>query len=302
MGTWASSLYGNDLAVDLRDEFSIVCRAPWNDEALLAWAKSEYPMLDDPADDAYTDARLVLADLFWTYGVDHAATIATGRQIIADGSDLDAKRSLGMSEPDLRRRAILLEQLGSKWRAPNPRPRPRRILSDPEPFLFDEGDCLVYPTEAGELRNPYVTPSDEATWYSFEPDGWGAAIVLARYRQHDVFARYAVALLAAMSDTRPSTADFATMSILHVAPLVPWPPVSEPQPTRRQVHGIAMSRQHRQRMQIEVVGSLKVNANLVASEITPQVERHRLDNQLANVAMVSKKLTPVDDPIARYLS
>lgn len=304
MGTWGSGLYSNDMAVDLRDDFSNVCRAPWNGDDLLRWALAEYPMLDDPADDAYTDLRLVLADLFWTYGIDHDETFAIARRIVTDGSDLSTKRALGMSERDLKVRATMLAKLDKRWLSPNPKPRPRRIIAQPEPFLFEVGDCLVYPTSRGELRNPYVAPAAEERHYRSFPwthDGWGTAIVLARYRQYDVFARYGICLLAASAATKPSPSDVATMSILHMTPLVPWPPDPRPQPTRRQVHGIAMSRQHRQRMQIEVVGRLAVNARLVASEITPQIVRHRLDNALANVAMVAKRLTPVDDPIARYL-
>ena len=99
MGTWGTGLYSSDVALDLRDDFAQVVHAPWDGDRLRAWAKSAYPALDDPADDEHSDVSLVLADLFWRYGIEHPATVAAAEEIIASGADLAAKRGLGMSVP-----------------------------------------------------------------------------------------------------------------------------------------------------------------------------------------------------------
>lgn len=208
MGSWGLGLYDIDMTMDLRDDFRSVCRAPWDGEALLAWATHAYPMAADPTDDDHTDVRLALADLFWTYGIEHADTMDVARQIHADGTDVAKKRELGMSERDLLRRGRLLAKLEAKWSLPNPTPRPRRIMTQGKAFTFQEGDCLVYPTSKGRLRNPYVSPAREAEYdriHAWSQDGWGAAIVLAHHRQFDIFACHVIALLASSAPTRPDS-------------------------------------------------------------------------------------------------
>jgi hypothetical protein len=164
MGTWGVGPYSNDLAADLRDEFNVVVRAPWDGDQLLVWATSNYPSAADPSDDECSDLRLVLVHLVWTCGIDHQPTLATAQRIIADGVDLEAKRTLGMAERDLRKRSTVLNTLADKLRTSNPKPRARRILRKPEPFVFGVGDCFVYPTSHGEPRNPYVGQAGGAFW------------------------------------------------------------------------------------------------------------------------------------------
>jgi hypothetical protein len=304
MGSWGTGLYANDIASDMRDDFQTVRRAPWDGDGLRAWASDDYPMIDDPADDDHTDALLVLADLFWTHGIEHPATLGGARRIIDDGSDLARKRELGMTERDLARRARLLTTLASKWAAPNPRPRDRHILTSAEPFLFEEGGVLAYPTSKGVPRNPYVSPAHEADHerrFGWRHDGWGAAIVIARRRQHDVFAWYAMALLAASAPARPSLAEIARMSILHTEVWVETDEGAVPS-TTRQIHPITMSRSHRDRLRVEIVGRLALRTDLVESEVMPPLLRRHWDESLANAALVGRRSLPVDDPIARYLA
>ncbi len=96
--------------------------------------------------------------------------------IIVEGTDLAMKRALDMSERDLRQRGRMLDELAAKWQTPNPKPRPRRVLAKPEAFLLEVGDCLRYPASRGSVRNPYVGPRQEASYYAlytWDPDGWG---------------------------------------------------------------------------------------------------------------------------------
>jgi hypothetical protein len=196
MGTWGVGPYSNDTAADLRDEFKGVIRAPWDGDKLHAWALANYPSAADTNDDEFSDLRLVLADLFWTYGIEHPPTIESAQRIIADGTDLAAKRALGMGERDLRKRANVLDGLADKLRTDNPKPRARRILTKPERFVLEVGDCLLYPTSQGHIRNPYVGPRMEERFvaaHRWDADGWGAALVLMRYYRYGVFARYVIA-------------------------------------------------------------------------------------------------------------
>ena len=218
VGTWGIGLFANDTAADLRDDFRAVVRAPWKGERLLAWAVARCPSAADPADTDYPVLRLAIADLFWTYGIDHPETFSRAEQVIADGTDLAALRLLGMKPRDLDRRARLLAGLAERWRTSNPKPRPRRILAAPEPFVLEVGDVLAYPMDGGLLRNPYVGPRTAERFFDrhpWVPDGWGAAVVLDRFHKYEVFARYVIAFVAAGEPARIDPASLATRSILH---------------------------------------------------------------------------------------
>jgi hypothetical protein len=299
MGAWGTSLYAHDTAADLRDDFKEVARAPWDGARLLAWALERYPSATTPTDEDYPIVRLVLADLFWLYAIDHPPTIEAGRRIIAEGQDLAAMRALGMSEQDLKRRASMLAGLAVKWRTPNPRPRPRRILAQPEPFVLEVGDCLTYPLRAGKPYNPYIGPSREARFYGggWTPDGWGAACVLARWHQHDVFPRYLTAVLRYQAASQPTLADFPRLSIRSHR--------SASGRSKRGLRAASTSRQHLARMRVEIVGRLAVEPAAVAAEFPPARLATWSGTEFANYANVSGGLAQavaVDDPLARYLA
>lgn len=303
MGTWGTGLYANDTAADLRHDFRQVVRAPWDGERLSRWALSAYPGAADRTDADYTDLRLALADLFWTYGIDHRPTIDVARKVIREGIDLAAKRTLGMSEPDLRRRASVLAGLGERLRWANPAPRPRRILDQPEPFLLEAGDCLSYPLTNGKLRNPYVKPRDAAAYddrYPWEPNGWGAALVMGRFRKLEVLARYVVAILATDPAAKVSLVDVPRLSIVHQQ--------VHGGGQRRLVHGVAVSRLHLRRMQVEVIGRLTVDADGVARELgpdNPDIARYGMDHSLAEIGDIGgvrrRLMVSADDPVGRLL-
>ena len=306
MASWGSGLYASDLALDLRDDFRLVCRAPWDADQLLGWAVAAYPMLAYANDDEHAEAQLVLADLLWRYGIEHPATIDAARAVIASGMDLAVKHRLGMADRDLRRRASVLTDLDRRLATPNPRPRPRHILRRPERFVFELGDCFCYPTAGGKLRNPYVTPSAETTFFArhrWAPDGWGAAMVIDRMHEHAVFARYLVALLDGSQMHRPGLADVIESSIIHTEqpPGLAWPMARE---SRRAIHWISLTPRHRDRMRIELIGRLRLDSEAVARELASNVAVRSLDSSLANVAnfgTIGNRVVAAVDPISRYV-
>ena len=304
MGTWGVGLYQCDDAADLRVDVREVVRAPWDGDRLLAWALDAYPELTDPRHDGHTDLRLALADVFWSYGVEQAEIRDAALAIVANGTDLESKRRLGMSDRDLARRAVVLDELAAKWRSPNPKPRDRRMLKEPQPFLLQSGDCLTYPTSQGRVRNPYVPPAREAGFYKnfpWERDATAAAIVLACVHRYETFARYLVALLRYDGGGEPALDVFPTLSILHSRTFA-----FEPQ---RRVHLVSTTRTHLKRMGISVVGNLPVNRAAVAQEFAGELGRS--GREFANDAWTlpdtyryqPERLAPADvrDPVAAFL-
>ena len=299
MGAWGVGLYAHDTAADLRDDFKEVARAPWDGARLLAWALERYPSASTPADEEYTVVRLVLADLFWLCAIDHPPTMEAARRIVADGQDLAAMRALGMSERDLQRRAHMLDALAARWQIPNPKPRPRRILTQPEPFVLEVGECLTYPLREGEPYNPYVGPRREEGFYGgrWTPDGWGAACVLARWHQYDVFARYLMAVLRYHAPIKPALADLPGQSILSYR--------SVSGRSYRTIQVASTSREHLARMRVEIVGRLEVKPAAVAAEYAPEKLATWASAEFAEYAHASPHLAQavvVDDPLAPYLA
>jgi hypothetical protein len=305
MGTYGTGLYGNDTAMDLRDEFRLVVRTPWDGQRLANWAAGAYPAIVNPADDEHSDVALALADQFWVYGIDHAPTLQRARDIVTGGTDLASKQALGMSAGDLRRRARTLQAVLAKWRQPNPRPRERRILSNPEPFVLRPGDCLVYPVADGQIRNPYVGPRKAERFFAvhrWDADGWGSLIVLDAYHRHDVLARYIVALLTNDDDRPPGIDEIPDLHIRHTRPIG----LPAGSPPRRRVHAVHATRVHLERMRMEAIGNLPVNPAVVASHgLTFGTPPLTFDSHLANAAHTSKRgrtQPHVDDPLAPYLA
>ena len=297
MGTWGAGLYDSDVTLDLKGDFKDVVRAPWDGERLLVWVVEKYPAAADPGNSDYVDLRLAIADLFWTYGIEHSATLESALAIIENGTDVAVKRELGMRETDLRRRERVLRKLTEKWRLPNPKPRRRNILTRPEEFLFEIGDCLVYPTASGKLRNPYFTPKAEERYckaYPWNPDGWGAAIVVNRYLKYGVFARYIVALVANDPSRKPAFEDFPRFSIIHTQRIgrPPW----------RRVHALSISALHLKRMMIELVGRLGLDEAKLFKEFdpaSPEIAPYGESSYQLQVKPAGR--LDVDDPIARFL-
>lgn len=301
MGAWGTGLYQSDGTCDLRADFKDIIRAPWDGAKLLDWFLERYPSSKDPTDDYYSEIWLALADLFWQYGIDDPRPIQVGLRVIADGTDLDANRRLGMSEQHLRQRAAVLEALAAKWAAPNPKPRSRRVLKKPQPFLLQAGDCLVYPTRDGEPYNPYISPelwarNSDGPW---APNGWGAACVLAGWYRRELFACYLVAVLRYDEPTVPQLADFPRLSI--------QTRLSEQfVRTERGVHVIHASRQHLTRMGVESVGALKIDTVAVAADFP--ADQRPMTEEPSDLCVWGARGWPdslwvlVDDPLARYLA
>lgn len=301
MGSWSISLYGSDLAADLRGDFASVVRAPWDGARLEAWAMEKYLGGDNPDHEDFTELRLVLADLFWAYGIDHGPAIEAGLRIIAEGSDLTAKRALGMEKRDLKQRAKVLDALAAKWRTANPKPKPRRILTRPEPFALPVGACLAYPLSKGRVRNPHVSPKAEEQYfriYGWSPDGWGAAVVLACYRRYEVLARYLVAVLGGHRAVKPALDEFHNGIIRHHRSALTteiW----------RGIHPVHTTPTLLKRMGVEVIGQLPVAVAVVTTEFPadrPPIAQG--ENDFADIAGNDLGLgdfVTADDPIAHYL-
>lgn len=212
MGTWSVTLYGSDAGNDLRADMRELFRTPMDEAAIVAALSKTHPGLKSEKDEDYPDLWLVLADQFYTRGEPAPSVFRTARSIIESGLDLDVKRRLGMDARDLKKRAKVLDDLRAKWAKPHPKPVKRKVQTAPDAFVFEVGDCAIFPVkETGKTINPYFAkPESDPDW---RHDGFGAMGVLARGHYLGIFAWYGFARLNLFDPKKPTLDACATAMV-----------------------------------------------------------------------------------------
>lgn len=261
MGAWGPGLYACDVALDLKADVAALVRLPEDAETLVARIRALWPCADDPDDEDHTDFWLVLADQLHGYGIAHQPALERAREIVRSGADLEIKKSLDMAPGDLRKRAAVLAKIEARLAVPNPRPRSRRLLRAPEPFVLDLGACLAYPSQDGNAANVHMRQSDLDR--TFAPNGWGAFIVLARARKLGYFARHLVARLAVAPKTKPTRASCAASRLS--ANKFAW----SLEPPTAAVAWVEVTRPHLKKLGAEALGALAVDGEAVRRTFDP---------------------------------
>ena len=194
MGNWGTSLYAGDFAADLRSTIRAVVRLPFDPDRLADIIGDTEPgAATDSDDEDYTTFWLVLADQFARYGLKSRRVLDTAVEIIDSGRDLEVQRRLGQRAAGLRTRSRILAALRDRLTNPQ-KPAARRVVGRPEPFVFDAGEALAYPTCGGRCRNPYAADLGRLKIYGpkggkvWTQDGWGAVAIVERGRAFEYFA------------------------------------------------------------------------------------------------------------------
>jgi len=240
LGSWGTALYSGDFAADLRRTVAVVARLPFDAERLVDLIVDvERDAATNPDDEDHTVFWLVVADQLTQRGVGSVRARDTALAIIDSGRDLEIMARLGMSERDRSTRARNLADLRARLVSPEQTKR-RDVLRRPQPYLFETGEVLVFPTSGGDCINPYFRDKSLITG-GWTHDGWGAAVIAERGRAFDFLAWYRP--LVAMSVEREKP-DLATILA---------------RPQWRLHRPATVTRLHLDRMEIERVGVLSVD-------------------------------------------
>ena len=240
MGSWGPSLYSGDFAADLRRTVAVVARLPFDAERLVDLVVDvERGPATNPDDADHSVFWLVVADQLTRNGVHSSRARDAALEIIDSGRDLEVMTRLGMSERDRRKRAQNLAELRSRLTSPVDGKR-RRVLQRPQPFLWEAGDVLAFPTSRGHCINPYFRDKSLITG-GWNQDGWGTAIIVERGRAFDFLAWYRPLVASAVQVEKPIVDTIVAQRR--------W---------RLDRPGTA-SRLHIVRMEIETVGVLRVD-------------------------------------------
>jgi hypothetical protein len=253
MGAWGAGLYSDDFAADLKTTVATLCRLPRSGDELVEMLTEMEPAATTPDDTDHTTFWLVVADQLHRRGIASAAT-DRALAILDDGSNLDAMRSLGMSDAAVRTRASKLEQLRARLAQPPP-DTPRRTLKRPQALLAERGDVFAFPVDdRGRPYNPYFTRPERA---GFSPAGWGSCVVVASGHAFDYLAWYQAApsqrawrdrpsLERAAADPALDRVGVGTLNRAHVRRMgfellgTTDPPSVDP-PTRRRIASVVAS-------------------------------------------------------------
>lgn len=264
MGAWGAGLFANDLSSDLKDSFREIVRLPFSETELVEAMLDAFPSGRDADDEDYTDFWLSLADLLHGYAIESPEVFERARGIVESGADLDMKRTLDMEEADLRKRAKVLEALPEKWRTAVAKPKQRRIMKAPETFLFEPGDCVVFPTEKGNGAPAYMPAAEIAR--SFAPDGWGAFVVLATALRHGYWACYLVGRLYLEVPEKPTLEVCRKTVLSGIDVHVPgFPPDAA-------VKTVTISKSEAKKMQLESVGRFDLDHEVLRGEFTDRYD------------------------------
>ena len=172
MGAWGTGLYSGDFAADLRAAIAAVARLPLDEERLVdAICEAERSAATNPADEDHTIFWLVLADQFEKRGIFSRRVREMALAIINDRKDAAAMQALGMKPADTRKRAGKLAELRARLLAQPEFSRPRKTITEPEPYVFQLFGVYAYPTSGGKPINPYLTPKyfNRAEWQRSQP-------------------------------------------------------------------------------------------------------------------------------------
>jgi len=203
MGAWGTGLYSGDFAADLRAAIAAVARLPLDEERLVdAICEAERSAATNPADEDHTIFWLVLADQFEKRGIFSRRVREMALAIINDRKDAAAMQALGMKPADTRKRAGKLAELRARLLAQPEFSRPRKTITEPEPYVFQLFGVYAYPTSGGKPINPYLTPKyfNRAEWH---PDGFGLMLIVGCGRAFDYLAWYHAARAAEVVSAVP---------------------------------------------------------------------------------------------------
>jgi hypothetical protein len=205
MGVWDAGLYSGDFAQDLRSTIRAISRLPYDGDKLIEIVcQTEPAAANSPDDEDHSIFWLVAADQFVKRSIASDRARETALKIIEEGSDIAKLEKLGMDPAGLRKRRIVLEELRAKIAAP-PSPKPRPVLKQPQAYLMEVGDVLVYPACEGKSINPYFASKErDRSWKG--QDGWSAVVIVNRGRAFEFLTWYRPLTLAVPLTERPTLA------------------------------------------------------------------------------------------------
>lgn len=207
MGAWGTGLYSSDFAADMRPLIKTALSLPFDEDRIVAIIRErEAQSADNRDDEDYANFWLALADQFAKRGVAHAETRGRAIAIIDEGRDLAMLERLGMTAPDLRKRAMTLAELRARLVAAPTISQPRKTLKAPLPYALETNTLYVCPTAGSAAINPYIGRKD-FFGKRFVQDHWRLFLVVARNKSFGFLPWYQPLVAKRISEEKPGLAE-----------------------------------------------------------------------------------------------
>ncbi len=213
MGVYGTGLYSGDFAADLKATMGALSKLPFDGDRIVEIVCSTEPDVATNLQDAdHFVFWLVVADQLCKRGIRSERALRKALQIIDSDQDLNMLKVLGMGDKDLlKRKKVLLElknellaaqALHSENADKNGSTKVRTVLKEPQAFLMDRGDVLVYPTCRGVCINSYCKfKEDMPGWVQ---DSWGVAVIVDLGRAFEFLAWYRPVTTSIVFSERPN--------------------------------------------------------------------------------------------------
>jgi len=250
MGTWGENLYDDDDACDVRDSLAVLSKLPADGDRILDILLETTSSNTDLDDDRGPTFWLAVADQFEKRGVACPKAFDLAIRAIESGADLRDQEARGADQRGLIKRKKVLDALLVRLKSPRPTKEAKRTTTAPPASLL-AGQVYAFPTMNGEGMNAWFTSWDQA---GFQPNGWGALIVVAHGRLYDWFPWAAYTSVNVNPVSEPRLADVLSSKTLlkdGVAYCLP-------------------NRSHMKRMGMKLLGRVPINHEAAQSLIQRQ--------------------------------
>ncbi|MTW14288.1 hypothetical protein GM658_27095 [Pseudoduganella eburnea] len=183
MGTWGEGLYDDDEACDVRDTLSLLAKMPAGAEQILALLLKQFGRNEDLRDDGCPGFWIAVADQFARHGIESGRALTMARRAIDSGADIDDLQARGMEAGGLKARQKVHQKVLQRLAQPKPASS-RKVPKNAPVMTVQAGEVYAFPTMKGKGMNAWFPDWEKA---GFQPDGWGALIILATGRVFDWF-------------------------------------------------------------------------------------------------------------------
>ncbi|MBU0981723.1 hypothetical protein KKC94_03440 [Patescibacteria group bacterium] len=158
MGTWSTSIKGNDTVSDVYSSYFDLYNNGEKPENITEKLFDEYKeILDDQYDSNNFWFALALAQ--WETKSLDKKVFGKVKEIIDSGNDLKNWEELGANKSDIKKRQIVLEKFLQKIHSEREKAKLPKIIKPKDP-IFKTGDCLTFKLKNGNYGGAIVLGSD----------------------------------------------------------------------------------------------------------------------------------------------
>jgi hypothetical protein len=200
MGAWGEGIYDDDEACDVRDMIRLLSKTPASGDHILEILLSEFKRDEDLKEEGCPTFWIAVADQFEKKGISCQKVFELAQKAIKTGADIDDLRNRGMESKGIESRLRITSKLLPRFQAPTQKhqvSKPRK----PVPNCVKAGQIYTFPTMSGSGFNAWFPNWGKA---KFEPDGWGALIIIEVGQVFDWFPYCAYTPLVVSSDRKTS--------------------------------------------------------------------------------------------------